>query len=236
MGSIRNKIKILGEFILKFKSLVNWTIKSFPRKDSFGLIGKYTIFANPSNIGYPRGVFIHDQVNVRYGLTVINARTEKVVIKKYCVIAPFCTIITNSHRAVLGHPITLTSEAHVKDKSGDVIINEDVWIGAHSTILCNVNIGRGAIVGACALVTRDVPPYAVVTGIPARVVGVKFSKTGIIEHEKHLYSQNERLTFQQIDDLFEKYYSNDVKIFGDEDSLTLEELKALERVKEFRSK
>lgn len=236
MGSLRNRIKILSEFILRLKSLVYWTIKAFPRKDSLGFFGKYSIFANPSNIGYLPGVFIYEYVNIRYGLTVINARTEKVIIKKYCVIAPFCTIITNSHRAILGHPITFTSEAHVKDKSGDVIIHEDVWIGAHSIILCNVNIGRGAIVGACALVTKDIPPYAVVTGIPARVVGVKFSKTGIIEHEKHLYPRNERLTSQQIDDLFEKYYSNDVKIFGYEDSLTQEELKAIERVKELRSK
>lgn len=236
MGSIKDKIKILSEFIIRIKRLVNWTIKAFPRKESFGYIGKYAILSDPSNIGYPPGVFIHEQVNVRYGFTVINAKTEKVIIKKYCVIAPLCTVITNSHRATVGYPLTLIGEAHVNDKSGDVIINEDVWLGAQSTILCNVHIGRGAIVCARALVTKDVPPYAVVAGIPARIVGVKFSKHGIIEHEKQLYVEHERLTIQQIDDLFENNYSQNVKIFGVEEPLNNEQIEAVERVKEFRFK
>lgn len=236
MGSINNKVKILTSFIKRFKSLVYWTISAFPRKESFGYISKDSIFTNPSNITYSPGVFIYDQVNVRYGFTVINARTEKVIIKKYCVIAPMCTIITNSHRATMGYPLTVTGAAHINDKSGDVIINEDVWIGAQSTILCNVNIGRGAIVGARALVTKDIPPYAVVAGVPARIIGVKFSKHGIIEHEKQLYPESERLSIQQIDDLFKMFYSNDVKIFGCEEPLNDEQLNAVERVKNLRSK
>ena len=51
-----------------------------------------------------------------------------------------------------------------------IIIGDDVWIGGHVIILPGVNIGNGAIVGAGAVVTRDVPEYAVVGGNPAKVI------------------------------------------------------------------
>lgn len=55
------------------------------------------------------------------------------------------------------------------------IIGNDVWIGTGATILRNVNIGSGAIVGAGAVVTKDVPPYAIAVGVPAKIVKYRFS-------------------------------------------------------------
>jgi acetyltransferase-like isoleucine patch superfamily enzyme len=51
-----------------------------------------------------------------------------------------------------------------------IVIEDDVWIGANVVVTCGVTVGRGSIVGAGAVVTRDVPPYSVVAGVPARVV------------------------------------------------------------------
>lgn len=62
---------------------------------------------------------------------------------------------------------------------GDVVIGHDVWLGSQSMILSGVNIGHGAVVAARAVVTRDVPPYAVVAGNPARVVKLRFDETRI---------------------------------------------------------
>lgn len=58
-----------------------------------------------------------------------------------------------------------------RGRSAPVIIEDDVFIGMQAVVLKGVRIGRGAVVGACSVVTRDVPPYAIVAGNPARVIG-----------------------------------------------------------------
>lgn len=65
---------------------------------------------------------------------------------------------------ILGNP------QHYDDLSTPAVIGSDVWIGAHAVVRMGVKVGDGAIVGAGAVVTHDVPPYAIVTGIPARLL------------------------------------------------------------------
>ena len=55
-----------------------------------------------------------------------------------------------------------------------VFIGNDVWIGCHSIIKPNVHIGDGAIIGANSVVTKDVPPYAIVAGVPAKIIKYRF--------------------------------------------------------------
>ena len=54
---------------------------------------------------------------------------------------------------------------------GKVVIEDDVWIGAHSVVLPGVTIGRGAVVGASSLVLKDIPPFSLAWGVPAKVTG-----------------------------------------------------------------
>lgn len=56
-------------------------------------------------------------------------------------------------------------------RTGRIVVEDDVWIGAHSVVLRDVRLGRGCVVAAGAVVTHDVPPYAIVGGVPARVIG-----------------------------------------------------------------
>lgn len=58
---------------------------------------------------------------------------------------------------------------------GNIVIEDDVWIGYRSIIMSGVHIGQGAIISAGTIVTKDVPPYAVVAGIPARIIKYRFS-------------------------------------------------------------
>ena len=61
------------------------------------------------------------------------------------------------------------------DNKGDIVIGNDVWIGYEAVIMAGVHIGDGAIIGTRAVVTKDVPPYTIVGGVPAREIRKRFS-------------------------------------------------------------
>lgn len=65
-----------------------------------------------------------------------------------------------------------------------MIFAGDNWIGANSTILKGVTVGEGAVVAAGALVNKNVPPYAIVGGVPARVIKMRFTEDEIAKHKK----------------------------------------------------
>ena len=69
------------------------------------------------------------------------------------------------------------------DNKGDIVIGNDVWIGYKAIILAGVEIGDGAIIGTRALVTKDVPAYSIVGGVPAKIIRKRFSEDIINELE-----------------------------------------------------
>ena len=87
---------------------------------------------------------------------------------------------------------------------GDIIIDDDVWIGYGATILSGVHISQGAVVAACAVVTKDVPPYAIVGGVPAKVIKYRFEPEMIEELMKVDYS---KLTKEQIEQHIDELYA-----------------------------
>ena len=109
---------------------------------------------------------------------------RKVVIGSFCSISPEVEIITGGI-----HPTDWVSTFPFRiawrmpgafadgmpSSRGDTVIGSDVWIGTGAMILSGVTIGHGSVVAARSLVARDVPPYAIVAGAPARVVRSRFS-------------------------------------------------------------
>lgn len=65
-----------------------------------------------------------------------------------------------------------------------VILGNDLWIGANAIILAGVTIGDGSVVGAGSIVTKDIPPYSIAVGVPAKVVGRRFTDEQLAEHLK----------------------------------------------------
>jgi acetyltransferase-like isoleucine patch superfamily enzyme len=99
----------------------------------------------------------------------------------------------HDYRAV-GRPIRYAPWIGDKDYSGEgkekgIIIGDDVWIGFGAIVLSGVEIGRGAIVAAGTIVTKNVAPYSIVAGIPAKKVGQRFSWKEIQQHEEPIYGQ-----------------------------------------------
>lgn len=87
---------------------------------------------------------------------------------------------------------------------GDIIVDDDVWIGQAAIILSNVHIGQGAVVAAGAVVTNDVPPYSVVGGVPAKVIKYRFENSLIEQLLKIDYSSlSDELIKDHIDELIE---------------------------------
>lgn len=70
------------------------------------------------------------------------------------------------------------------DNKGDIVIGNDVWIGYEAVILSGVTIGDGAVIGARAVVTKDVPPYTIVGGVPAKTIRKRFPQETIDRLEK----------------------------------------------------
>lgn len=114
---------------------------------------------------------------------------EKLIIGKFVQIANGVQIITSSanHQmdgfstypfAVFGEPWSSSYEPKWPNK-GDTIIGNDVWIGHEALIMPAVSIGDGAIIASRSVVTKDVPPYSIVAGNPARVIRHRFDEKAI---------------------------------------------------------
>ena len=101
---------------------------------------------------------------------------------------PNVTVITGDHRIdLIGRYMTsVCNEEKLPENDQPVRFKGDNWIGANVTILKGVTVGKGAVVASCSLVNKDVPSYAIVGGVPARVIKYRFSNEQIMEHEKKL--------------------------------------------------
>lgn len=175
-------------------------------RSAYGYFGETTILKTPAIITNPSNVFLYEDIHVRENLNVIN-HTGKVIIKKFCGIAPDCTIVTGNHTPTVSIPQCLGGHKHINDKEKDIIIEEGVWLGTRVTLISGAHIGRGAVIGSCSLVNKEIPPYAVAVGSPAKIIASVFTIEEIIEHEKVLYPAKERLSKEFLISLFETYYN-----------------------------
>lgn len=112
----------------------------------------------------------------------------QIEIGNHVMFGPNVTVITGDHRTdIVGrYMTTITNREKLPDNDRPVVFEGDNWIGANATILKGVTVGRGSIVASGAVVNRDVPPYAIVGGVPAKVISYRFSEKQIVEHEKML--------------------------------------------------
>lgn len=167
------------------------------RKRSFGYCGKNVTLTPPIRVTNPKNIYIGDNCGI--GHCDISALNAKCIIKSNCAIAGGFTVQTGNHARRLGEFITDINEANKpKGYDQDVIIESDVWIGCHVTILSGVTIGRGCTVAAGAVVNKSTPPYSIVGGVPAKVIRFYRTIDEIIVHEAKLYPSDQRYTREEL--------------------------------------
>lgn len=161
------------------------SIQSFiTRKLSFLKFKKAWQRANPHNSTYPKSVFPISQVSVgrrTYGCLDIQLdnSVNRLQIGSFCSIANevrflVCADHPTDRISTFPFRVHCMAEAAEAVSKGDIIVDDDVWIGYRSTVLSGVHIGQGAVIAAGSVVARDVPPYAIVGGVPARVIKYRF--------------------------------------------------------------
>lgn len=143
------------------------------------VVGDYTIYND-----FVNDPCLFEQNNVLYQYPVNN---DKLIIGKFCSIACGAKFIFTSANHTLKslstYPFPIFFDewnldakniASAWDNKGDIVIGNDVWIGYEAVIMPGVKIGDGAIIGTRAVVTKDVEPYTIVGGVPARVIRKRF--------------------------------------------------------------
>lgn len=173
--------------------------KIYPRSGDKKTVYLKNVISNPNIIVGDYRMYhdtIHDPKefetnNVLYQYPI---NRDKLKIGKFCSIACGTKFLFNSANHALDslstYPFPLFFEewnlekekvTDAWDNRGDIVIGNDVWIGYEAVILSGVTIGDGAIIGTRAVVTKDVPPYTIVGGVPAKPIRKRFDEKVIEE-------------------------------------------------------
>jgi len=141
------------------------------------IVGDYTYYDDFENVE-------NFEKNVKYHFDFIG---DKLIIGKFCMIASDVKFIMNGANhltnslttypfAIFGNGWENAMEGKTYPQKGDINIGNDVWIGYNATIMAGVNIGDGAIIATNSTVTKDVEPYTIVGGNPAKEIKKRFSE------------------------------------------------------------
>lgn len=126
-----------------------------------------------------------NNVHIGIGCTLMAAES-RIKIADNVILGRYSFLIGGDHRFdIVGRTIKSIHEKRPQDDA-DIIIDEECWIGANSIILKGVHIGRGCVIGAGSIVTRNVPPYTIYTNKGTRP---RFTPEQIAEHERVLYGK-----------------------------------------------
>lgn len=188
-----------------FLSAINSLYRNYfaSRRSKFGFIDKTARVRYPILIKGIENVFLYENTHI-LGYSLLITTKARIIIKKNSGAAEGLTIITGSHPPMKGE--FYINNTYDIQEARDVIVEEDVLLSTNVTLLAGVIVGRGAVIGSGSVCRYSVPPYAIVVGNPAKVIGFKFSPEEIIEHEEILFPVDERLSLVFLQKNYDKYF------------------------------
>ena len=130
--------------------------------EMLGSVGDNVWIAKTFNCDNGKNIFIGDNFTGNFNLTILDVK--EVYIGDNVMIGPNTTITT------VGHPLTPKGRRQHLAQASEIHIGDDVWLGANVTILPGVRIGNNVVIGAGAVVTRDIPDDSLAVGVHARVI------------------------------------------------------------------
>lgn len=168
------------------------------------------------------GVGTYGNLNLSF-----SNETNELYIGNYCSIAENVIFIVSSEHNMKRFSTYPFKNMYVDhqfeaESKGDIHVGDDVWIGMNAVILSGVSIGQGAVVAAGAIVTKDVPPYAIVGGNPAKIIKYRFEQN-IIEKLKTI--DYKKIDIHQLKNNLESVY---VPITNDNIDEVLENIKKIQ--------
>ena len=154
-------------------------------KIKMGHIGKKTNISKGGDFAGCRNISIGDNSYIGPRNTMY-AVLQPIIIGNYVMTGPEVIMITGDHRTdIIGdYMIKITNSMKLPENDKPIIIEDDVWIGARAIILKGVKIGKGSIVAAGSVVTKNIPPYTIYYDLHKQ--RPRFTKEEIMEHEKLL--------------------------------------------------
>ena len=176
----------------------------------FGYFGKRASIDTPADLKCPQNIYIYEHSRIGRRSTIMTMGNSKFIMKRESGAAEGLTVITSNHKQKIG---TFRTGGNEDNAYRDIIVEEDVWLGINVTLLSGAKIGRGAIVGAGCVVRKEVPPYAVVVGNPARIIKFKYSIDDILLHEEVLYSPKERISREILENNYNDFLANKDRLY-----------------------
>lgn len=167
-------------------------------REAFAKCGNNFRIGSNSIINSAKMIEVGNNVSIGPNV-VLYSIYKKIIFGNNVLLGPGVTMVSGDHSIrKIGIPI-IDNKEKLPEDDADIIIEDEVWIGANVTVLKGVVVGRGSVVAAGAVLTKSFPPYSIVGGVPAKIIGIRFSKGQIKEHENLLYKEEDRTPEEQLD-------------------------------------
>ena len=131
-------------------------------RDLLGAVAENVCVEQPFHCDYGRNITLGPRTFLNYGCVMLDC--APITLGEHVLVGPGC------HFYPAIHPIDPIERLTDNDRAEPIVIEDNVWLGGHVTVLPGVTIGRNTVVGAGSVVTKDLPPNVVAAGNPARVI------------------------------------------------------------------